>query len=106
MRTLTYLKFIQNINNVNPNQNPNAYLAQIAKNLALNEFNKQKRVIVDDAYFTNLKDQSSENGSGIDLGIILGIILGIHIHIYPSLTSSLKDCGFRISTSGAKFLAN
>ena len=66
----TYLKFIQNINNVNPNQNPNAYLAQIAKNLALNEFNKQKRVIVDDAYFTNLKDQSSENGSGIDLGII------------------------------------
>ena len=66
----TYLKFIQNINNVNPNQNPNAYLAQIAKNLALNEFNKQKRVIVDDAYFTNLKDQSSERGSGIDLGII------------------------------------
>jgi RNA polymerase sigma-70 factor (ECF subfamily) len=66
----TYLKFIQNINNVNPNQNPNAYLAQIAKNLALNEFNKQKRVIVDDTYFTNLKDQSSENGSGIDLGII------------------------------------
>ena len=66
----TYLKFIQNINNVNPNQNPNAYLAQIAKNLALNEFKKQKRVIVDDAYFTNLKDQSSENGSGIDLGII------------------------------------
>ena len=47
----TYLKFIHNINNVN-------------------EFNKQKRVIVDDAYFTNLKDQSSERGSGIDLGII------------------------------------
>ena len=38
----TYLKFIQNINSVNPNKNPNAYLAQIAKNLALNEFKKSK----------------------------------------------------------------
>ena len=66
----TYLKFIQNINNVNPNQNPNAYLAQIAKNLALNEYNKHKRVVVDDAYFTNLKDHHAEGGSSIDLGII------------------------------------
>lgn len=66
----TYLKFIQNISNVNPNQNPNAYLAQIAKNLALNEYNKHKRVVVDDTYFTNLKDHQSEGGSGIDLGII------------------------------------
>ena len=66
----TYLKFIQNINSVNPNQNPNAYLAQIAKNLALNEYNKRKRVVVDDTYFTNLKDQQSDVGSGIDLGII------------------------------------
>ena len=66
----TYLKFIQNINSVNPNQNPNAYLAQIAKNLALNEFNKRKRVVVDDTYFANLKDHQSESGSGIDLGII------------------------------------
>lgn len=66
----TYLKFIQNINNVNPNQNPNAYLAQIAKNLALNEFNKHKRVVVDDTYFTNLKDPNEKKDSGIDLGII------------------------------------
>lgn len=66
----TYLKFIQNIGSVNPNQNPNAYLAQIAKNLALNEYNKRKRVVVDDTYFTNLKDQQSDVGSGIDLGII------------------------------------
>lgn len=66
----TYLKFIQNINNVNPSQNPNAYLAQIAKNLALNEFNKQKRIVVDDTYFTNLRDQQADVGSGIDLGII------------------------------------
>lgn len=66
----TYLKFIQNINNVNPNQNPNSYLAQIAKNLAINEFNKSKRVIVDDAYFTNLKDHHTDGGRGIDLGII------------------------------------
>lgn len=66
----TYLKFIQNINNVNPNYNPNAYLAQIAKNLAINEFNKRKRVIVDDAYFTNLKDPNGKRDYGIDLGII------------------------------------
>ena len=66
----TYLKFIQNINNVNPNQNPNAYLAQIAKNLAINEFNKSKRVVIDDAYFTNLKDPSVKEDKGIDLGIV------------------------------------
>lgn len=66
----TYLKFIQNIKNVNPSQNPNAYLAQIAKNLAINEFNKHKRVVVDDTHFTNLKDPNSKVDSGIDLGII------------------------------------
>lgn len=66
----TYLKFIQNINSVNPNQNPNAYLAQIAKNLALNEYEKSKRVVVDETHFTNLKDPSNKEGSGIDLGII------------------------------------
>lgn len=66
----TYLKFIQNIGNVNPNNNPNAYLAQIAKNLAINEFNKHKRVVIDDAFFTNLKDPNSRTDSGIDLGII------------------------------------
>lgn len=66
----TYLKFIQNISNVNPNHNPNAYLAQIAKNLAINEFNKNKKIIVDDAYFTNLKDPNGSRDCGIDLGII------------------------------------
>ncbi len=66
----TYLKFLQNINNINPNQNPNAYLAQIAKNLAINEFNKHKRVVVDDEYFRNLKDPSEKKDHGIDLGII------------------------------------
>ena len=66
----TYLKFIQNINSVNPNQNPNAYLAQIAKNLALNEYKKSKRVVVDETHFTNLKDPANKEDSGIDLGII------------------------------------
>ena len=70
----TYLKFIQNINSVNPNKNPNAYLAQIAKNLALNEFKKSKRVVVDDTYFTNLKDHRYSGDSGIDLGIINHLI--------------------------------
>lgn len=65
----TYLKFIQNVNSVNINQNFNAYLAQIAKNLAINEYNKHKRVVVDDSYFSNLADNSSRD-TGIDLGII------------------------------------
>lgn len=66
----TYLKFIQNINSVNPNQNPNAYLAQIAKNLALNEYKKSKRMIIDETHFTNLKDPTESRDCGIDLGII------------------------------------
>ena len=66
----TYLKFIQNVNSVNINQNFNAYLAQIAKNLAINEYNKHKRVVVDDSYFSNLTDNNSSRDTGIDLGII------------------------------------
>lgn len=66
----TYLKFLKNINNIDPNHNPNAYLAQIAKNLAINEFNKRKRVIVDDTHFTNLQDPYKKEETGIDLGII------------------------------------
>ena len=65
----TYLKFLNNINNVNLGQNPNAYLAQIAKNLAINEYNKQKRVVVDDSYFENLGENKKDN-IGIDLGVI------------------------------------
>ena len=66
----TYLKFLKNINNINSNQNPNAYLAQIAKNLAINEYNKRKRVVVDDSYFDNLKDNNKSSDNGIYLGII------------------------------------
>ena len=63
------MKFLNNINNVNLGQNPNAYLAQIAKNLAINEYNKQKRVVVDDSYFENLGENKKDN-IGIDLGVI------------------------------------
>lgn len=66
----TYLKFLKNINNINSNQNPNAYLAQIAKNLAINEYNKHKRVVVDDSYFDNLGEDNKTSNNGIDIGII------------------------------------
>lgn len=86
----TYLKFIQNINSVNPNHNPNAYLAQIAKNLAINEYNKQKRIIVDESHFNNLKDPYVKEEAGIDLGII-NYLIGIEKEVVTlKLIGNLK----------------
>ncbi len=65
----TYIKFLNNITSVNVHHNPDAYLAQIAKNLAINEYNKSKREDVNEEYFYNLKE-SVEISSGMDLAII------------------------------------
>ncbi len=65
----TYVKFLSNIGNINIHQNPDAYLAQIAKNLAINEYNKLKREDISEEYFNNFKEYENIS-SGIDLSII------------------------------------
>lgn len=45
----TYIKFIDNLDKYE-SKNPAAYLALMAKNIALNEYNKRKKEIVDSEY--------------------------------------------------------
>lgn len=64
-----YIKFINNIQNINVKHNPDAYLAQIAKNLAINEYNKSKKEEINDEYFFNLAEPKKEEAR-VDLTII------------------------------------
>ena len=64
----TYLKFIQNINTLKSNYNPKAYLVTIARNLAINEYNKSKRMIYNEEILDIIpEDKITYN---VDLGII------------------------------------
>ena len=65
-----YIKFLNNIDKISTKQNFTAYLAQIARNTAINEYHKIKRIDYDDEYINRLKDTSNNTKSNIDLGII------------------------------------
>ncbi len=93
----TYLKFINTIQNVNVKHNPDAYLAQIAKNTAINEYNKSKREELNEDYFVNLKDHENVS-TGVDLSII-NILEGIEkeiviLHIVDDM--KFKDIAFSL----------
>jgi RNA polymerase sigma-70 factor, ECF subfamily len=47
----TYLKFLENIDYVNEQGNVKAYLTKIARNLAINMYNKRKKEIIDNEQF-------------------------------------------------------
>ena len=64
----TYVKFIENIDKISISSNPTAYLAQTAKNISINAFNKNQRMIYTGDYFDNYPEEKDQ--SKIDLGII------------------------------------
>ena len=64
----TYLKFLENIDKIKLSDNPSAYLAQSAKNNAINAYNKNKRMINTSDYFDNYQHVQEE--ARIDLGIM------------------------------------
>lgn len=67
----TYVKFLENVDNIVETMNPTGYLAQIARNIAINEINRNKRVELNDEYVHSLKDDKSiDVGPKISLGII------------------------------------
>ncbi len=67
----TYVAFLENIDNVSVKSSPSSYLAQIARNLSINFYNKHTKLEINDEYFDNMKDPLSEKqDSRIDLGII------------------------------------
>lgn len=66
----TYCKFLEVIAKIQTEVNPTAYLAQIAKNLAINEVNKQKRVVLDEEYVYTVKQEIDPENNKVSLGII------------------------------------
>lgn len=65
----TYMKFIEKIDQYNPKYNVNAYLATIARNLAINHYNKAKRDVHNDEIFDYVasSEKVDENVGVLDL---------------------------------------
>ena len=67
----TYVKFLDNVNNIIETKNSTSYLAQIAKNNAINEFNKIKNIELNDEYVNFVNDYKFvDENCKISLGII------------------------------------
>ena len=54
----TYMRFLNNIDKYKKNTNYFNFLVTIARNLASNEYHKQKRVINDEEYIYSIKEES------------------------------------------------
>ena len=54
----TYMRFLNNIDRYKKNTNYFNFLVTIARNLAINEYHKQKRVINDEEYIYSIKEES------------------------------------------------
>ncbi|MBE0701132.1 MAG: RNA polymerase sigma factor [Acholeplasmataceae bacterium] len=59
----TYMKFLENISNIKINANPVAYLSTIARNLALNTYNKRKKEIFSEDIIDNIQAEVIEQPS-------------------------------------------
>ena len=55
----TYMKFLENINNYK-SKSINAYLSTIARNLAINYYNKEKRIIHNDEIIDYVQDEGKK----------------------------------------------
>lgn len=52
----TYISFLNNIASFDEKRNVHAYLSTIARNLSINQYNREKRVINDADFIANQKD--------------------------------------------------
>lgn len=64
----TYLKFIENIHKCDTSYSPKTYLLTIARNLAINEYNKNKKLVLNEEIIDLKMDETIT--SNVDLGII------------------------------------
>lgn len=55
-----YMKFLEKIDDYKPNSNPYAYLSTIGRNMALNYYNKNKRVIVSEELIESIPAEEVE----------------------------------------------
>ena len=54
----TYMRFLNHIDKYKKNTNYFNFLVTIARNLALNEYHKQKRMVYDEEYIYSVKEES------------------------------------------------
>ena len=54
----TYMRFLNHIDKYKKNTNYFNYLVTIARNLAINEYHKQKRMVYDEEYIYSVKEES------------------------------------------------
>lgn len=66
----SYLRFLHNIDKCDSSNNPKAYLAMIARNLAINYYNRNKKIILDEEYLRKIPEDVDSSNSKVDLGII------------------------------------
>ena len=57
----TYMKFLNHIDKYKRNTNYFNFLVTIARNLAINEYNKEKRTIYDEEYIYSRKEESKND---------------------------------------------
>jgi len=68
----TYVKFIEKIDQYHIGKNPYVYLSTIARNLAINYYNKEKRVIKNDEVIDLIPSEHEVEENEIDIEWILG----------------------------------
>lgn len=59
----TYVKFLENIGKYKSKTNVKAYLSTMAHNIAINHYNKEKRLVHNDLVFDYIKDDTKEEFS-------------------------------------------
>jgi RNA polymerase sigma factor, sigma-70 family len=57
----TYMRFLNHIDKYKKNTNYFNFLVTIARNLAINEYHKQKRMVYDEEYIYSVKEESPTN---------------------------------------------
>jgi len=73
----TYIKMLQNINSYQKGRNFTAWLFQIAKNLAIDYYRKQKRTTVldpQDHEYVFDKEQETNEDYGLEINEVIGIL--------------------------------
>lgn len=70
----TYVKFIEKIDQYQLGKNPYAYLSTIARNLAINYYNREKRIIKNDELIESIPSKEIETEQEVDIVWILSYL--------------------------------
>jgi RNA polymerase sigma-70 factor (ECF subfamily) len=62
----TFVSFLENVENIRPNENVNAYLSVIARNKSINLYNKNKRVEYGEDNLINVKVDGNFDSGGVE----------------------------------------